>query len=283
MKALIKKICVALLFVTMMTPATVIPASAAERQYQVTFKAGSHGTFANGDKSVTYTVPAGETLDYVPAPVSGTYEGYRIVNTFDAGTVIDGKEVFVYKYKKIVNAVEFTVKYVDINGIEIETPTIYTTDLDAEEVVQAKSIEGYQPDALQKRLTVTKDNVEIQFIYTPLEQAEQPLVTEQIVYIDNQGNVTYTTPAGTGAAGTGVGTTTAGAGNATTQDGETANEEIEDTDIPQAGSKEETIEDSEVPQSGAKQSMNMAYTAGGVGIVVIIALIAYFVAKKKKA
>lgn len=285
MKSLFKKLCVAFLFVALVTPATVIPAFAQGRQYEVTFKAGSHGTFANGEKSVTTKVDAGDTLDYVPAPVSGTYEGYRITNTFNAGTEIDGKTVFVYKYTKIVNAVEFTVKYVDTNGVEIETPTIYTTDLGTEEVVQAKSIEGYQPDALQKRLTVSQDNVEIEFIYTPLEDATQGPVVEQIVYIDAQGNVTY----GPGGAAGGAGTATGGAGAAaagqagTTADGEATQENIEDNAVPQAGGNEEEIDDNDVPQAGAKQSMNMVYTAGGIGVVAIIALIAYLLTKKKKA
>lgn len=282
MKVLFKKLCVALLFITLMIPATVIPTFAVERKYQVTFKAGSHGTFENGETSITCEVNAGDPLNNVPVPVSGTYEGYRITNTFNAGTKIDGKEVFVYKYTKIVNAVEFTVKYVDINGVEIETPTIYTTDLGVEEVVQAKSIEGYQPDALQKRLTVSQDDVEIEFIYTPLEQATEAPVIEQIVYIDAQGNVTYA-PAGAagGAGAAGAGAAAAGAGVAGA--GETATEDIQEGDVPQAGSNEENIEDNDVAQAGAKQSMNMVYTAGGVGVVAIIALIAYLLTKKKKA
>ena len=282
MKSIIKKLCVAFLFVALLTPATVIPAFAQVRQYEVTFKAGSHGTFADGSTSVTYKVEAGTGLDYVPAPLSGTYEGYRITNTFNAGTVIDGKTVFVYKYTKIVNAVEFTVKYVDINGVEIETPTIYTTDLGTEEVVQAKSIEGYQPDALQKRLTVSQDNVEIEFIYTPLEDATQGPVIEQIVYIDSQGNVTYGPggeAGGAGAAGAGA---AAGGAGAAAGAGETT-EDIADGDVPQAGSNEENIADNDVAQAGAKESTNMVYVAGGVGAVAIIALIAYLLTKKKKA
>ncbi len=281
MKSIIKKLCVAFLFVALVTPATVIPTFAQVRQYEVTFKAGSHGTFADGSTSVTYKVEAGTGLDYVPAPVTGTYEGYRITNTFNAGTVIDGKTVFVYKYTKIVNAVEFTVKYVDINGVEIETPTIYTTELGVEEVVQAKSIEGYQPDALQKRLTVSQDNVEIEFIYTPLEDATQGPVIEQIVYIDAQGNVTYGPGGAAGGAGTTGAGTTGGAGAAAGA-GETT-EDIADGDVPQAGSNEENIADNDVAQAGAKESTNMVYVAGGVGAVAIIALIAYLLTKKKKA
>lgn len=281
MKSIIKKLCVAFLFVALLTPATVIPAFAQGRQYEVTFKAGSHGTFADGSKSVTQKVEAGTALNSVPVPESGTYEGYRITNTFNAGTVIDGKTVFVYKYTKIVNAVEFTVKYVDTNGVEIETPTIYTTELGVEEVVQAKSIEGYQPDALQKRLTVSQDDVEIEFIYTPLEDATQGPVIEQIVYIDAQGNVTYGPGGAAGGAGaTGTGTT--GGAGAADGAGETT-EDIADGDVPQAGSNEENIADNDVAQAGAKESTNMVYVAGGVGAVAIIALIAYLLTKKKKA
>lgn len=281
MKVLFKKLCVALLFMTLMIPATVIPTFAQARQYEVTFKAGSHGTFADGSKSVTQKVEAGTALNSVPVPESGTYEGYRITNTFNAGTVIDGKTVFVYKYTKIVNAVEFTVKYVDTNGVEIETPTIYTTELGVEEVVQAKSIEGYQPDALQKRLTVSQDNVEIEFIYTPLEDATQGPVIEQIVYIDAQGNVTYGPGGAAGGAGAAGAGTTGGAGVAA--GAEETTEDIADGDVPQAGSNEENIADNDVAQAGAKESTNMVYVAGGVGAVAIIALIAYLLTKKKKA
>lgn len=281
MKSIIKKLCVAFLFVALLTPATVIPAFAQVRQYEVTFKAGSHGTFADGSKSVTQKVEAGTALNSVPVPESGTYEGYRITNTFNAGTVIDGKTVFVYKYTKIVNAVEFTVKYVNTNGVEIETPTIYTTELGVEEVVQAKSIEGYQPDALQKRLTVSQDNVEIEFIYTPLEDATQGPVIEQIVYIDAQGNVTYGPGGAAGGAGAAGAGTTGGAGVAAGAEGTT--EDIADGDVPQAGSNVEDIKDNDVAQAGAKESTNMVYVAGGVGAVAIIALIAYLLTKKKKA
>lgn len=282
MKVLFKKLCVALLFMTLMIPATVIPTFAQGRQYEVTFKAGSHGTFADGSKSVTQKVEAGTALNSVPVPESGTYEGYRITNTFNAGTVIDGKTVFVYKYTKIVNAVEFTVKYVDTNGVEIETPTIYTTELGVEEVVQAKSIEGYQPDALQKRLTVSQDNVEIEFIYTPLEDATQGPVIEQIVYIDAQGNVTYGPGGAAGGAGAAGAGAAAGGAGAAAGAGETT-EDIADGDVPQAGSNEENIADNDVAQAGAKESTNMVYVAGGVGAVAIIALIAYLLTKKKKA
>lgn len=303
MKTILKKIWVALVFVAMVIPMNISTSFAADREYKITFKSGSQGVFNVSDlgknatyndkhTSVTYTVKAGEAFPDVPELIIN--EGYRNNMWSDelptVGSQVTEKQVYVAKYTKLVNGVEFTVKYVDTNGVEIATPTIYTTDLGTEEVVRAKTVEGYQPDSLQKRLVVSRENVEIQFVYTSTEQATEAPVIEQIVYVEGEpvyvdvvqpGATVGTTTAGTTGGGTAVGGTT----------GETAGDQttdIEDNETPQAGVDDDNttnIEDNETPQAGANESStdNTAlYVGGGIGAVAVLALIAYLLSKRKK-
>lgn len=303
MKTILKKIWVALVFVAMVIPMNISTSFAVDREYKITFKSGSQGVFNVSDlgknatyndkhTSVTYTVKAGEAFPDVPELIIN--EGYRNNMWSDelptVGSQVTEKQVYVAKYTKLVNGVEFTVKYVDTNGVEIATPTIYTTDLGTEEVVRAKTVEGYQPDSLQKRLVVSRENVEIQFVYTSTEQATEAPVIEQIVYVEGEpvyvdvvqpGATVGTTTAGTTGGGTAVGGTT----------GETAGDQttdIEDNETPQAGVDDDNttnIEDNETPQAGANESStnNTAlYVGGGIGAVAVLALIAYLLSKRKK-
>lgn len=306
MKTILKKIWVALVFVAMIIPVNISTSFAADREYKITFKSGSQGVFNISDlgknatyndkhTSVTYTVKAGEAFPDVPELIIN--EGYRNNMWSDelpvVGSKVTEKQVYVAKYTKLVNGVEFTVKYVDTNGVEIATPTIYTTDLGTEEVVRAKTVEGYQPDSLQKRLVVSRENVEIQFVYTSTEQATEAPVIEQIVYVEGEpvyvdvvqpgatvgtGTTTAGTTTGGGAAAAGTTDTTGEAGAGTT--------DIEDNETPQAGAGDDTttIEDNETPQAGASDSQNNTalYVGGGIGAVAVLALIAYLLSKRKK-
>lgn len=302
MKTILKKIWVALVFVAMIIPMNISTSFAADKEYKITFKSGSQGVFNVSDlgknatyndkhTSVTYTVKADGTFPDVPELIIN--EGYRNNMWSDelpvVGSKVTEKQVYVAKYTKLVNGVEFTVKYVDTNGVEIATPTIYTTDLGTEEVVRAKTVEGYQPDSLQKRLVVSRENVEIRFVYTSTEQATEAPVIEQIVYVE--GEPVYVDVVQPGAT---VGTTTAGTTGGTAvggTTGETAGDQttdIEDNETPQAGVDDDNttnIEDNETPQAGANESStdNTAlYVGGGIGAVAVLALIAYLLSKRKK-
>lgn len=306
MKTILKKIWVALVFVAMIIPVNISTSFAADKEYKITFKSGSQGVFNISDlgknatyndkhTSVTYTVKAGEAFPDVPELIIN--DGYRNNMWSDelpvVGSEVTEKQVYVAKYTKLVNGVEFTVKYVDTNGVEIATPTIYTTDLGTEEVVRAKTVEGYQPDSLQKRLVVSRENVEIQFVYTSTEQATEAPVIEQIVYVEGEpvyvdvvqpgatvGTTTAGTTTGGGTAAAGTTDTTGEAGAGTT--------DIEDNETPQAGvdgDNTTNIEDNETPQAGANESdtNNTAlYVGGGIGAVAVLALIAYLLSKRKK-
>lgn len=302
MRKVLKSITAVLVFLALVIPSSITNISAANRTYEVTFKSGSQGVFDVSDlgpnatynekhTSVTYEVEAGGTFPDVPELIIN--EGYRN-NEWSkelpaVNSTVEEKQVYVAKYTKLVNAVEFTVRYVDANGVDLETPMIYTTDLGTEEVVRAKTIDGYTPDALQKRLTVSREEVEIQFVYTPTEVAEPP-VQEQIVYVEGEPVYVDVVEEGTGTApGTVPGTTTPAGGDVGTGDdtgGDTPTEDVEDPDTPQSdGDNTEDVEDPDTPQSdGDKDSTNnnALYVAGGIGIVAIIALIAYMLSKKKK-
>ena len=303
MRKVLKSITAVLVFLALVIPSSITNISAANRTYEVTFKSGSQGVFDVSDlgpnatynekhTSVTYEVEAGGIFPDVPELIIN--EGYRN-NEWSkelpaVNSTVEEKQVYVAKYTKLVNAVEFTVRYVDANGVDLETPMIYTTDLGTEEVVRAKTIDGYTPDALQKRLTVSREEVEIQFVYTPTEVAEPP-VQEQIVYVEGEPVYVDVVQEGTGTApGTTPGTTTPAGGDAgdagdAGDTGDTPTEDVEDPDTPQAGDNTEDVEDPDTPQSdGDKDSTNnnALYVAGGIGIVAIIALIAYMLSKKKK-
>ena len=295
MKRLFKFILVTMMSVGMMFP-THLSANASSRTYEITFKSGSKGTFDTSNlkgnytlnedhTSITYTVKAGDAFPQVPTVIA--QDGYRN-NTWNnelplVGSSVEEKQVYVAKYTKLVNAVEFTVSYVDTNGVEIETPTIYTTDLNTEEVVRAKTIDGYQPDALQKRLVVSRENVEIQFVYTPLEDATQPPVIEQIVEVE--GDPVYRDViVGTGAgAGTTTGTAGGGAGAGAGDATGAGDEVVDENETPLAGGNEEEIQDNETPlASGKKTSNQTLYIASGAGAIAVIALVAYMIKKKKE-
>lgn len=295
MRKLIKNIITVFVFLVLLIPSNATNIFASDRTYEVTFKSGSQGvfdvsgldsnaTYNEKHTSVTYKVNAGDAFPEVPELIIN--EGYRNnewSQTLPAvNSPVEEKEIYVAKYTKIVNGVEFTVRYVDQNGVELDTPTIYTTDLGIEEVVRAKTIDGYTPDALQKRLTVSRENVEIQFMYTPTDIAEPP-VQEQIVYVE--GDPVYVDVVqGETNTGTAPGATTPGGGDAGVA-GDTPLEDVEDPDTPQGGGNTVDVENPDTPQAGGdkdNQNNNMLYIAGGIGIVALIALIAYMLTKKKK-
>lgn len=288
MKQLLKYVLAIMVSLGLIVP-TYNEVNASSRTYEVTFKAGSKGEFDAKDlkgnyqindehTSITYKVQAGDRFPNVPTVIAN--EGYRH-HTWNkelplVGSAVEEKQVYVAKYTKLVNAVEFTVSYVDTNGVEIATPTIYTTDLNTEELVRAKTIEGYQPDALQKRLVVSRENVEIQFVYTSLEEATEPPVIEQIVEVEGEPvykNVIVSSVTG----GTGTGNTT-GTTNTVGQ------ENVDDNETPLGGGDAtENVDDNETPLAKGEQGSNqMLYIAGGVGVLAIIALIIYMTKKKKE-
>lgn len=197
MKKLFKGFIISVFLLSMLISIGLCNIYANQRVYEITFKSGSQGIFDESsitgnyeinDKktSVTFFVNAGDVFPNVPSLIIN--KGYRnnkwSQELPEVGSKVTGKQVYVAKYIKLVNAVEFVVKYVDTNGVEIATPTIYTTELNQEELVRAKVIDGYQADALQKRLVVSRENVEIHFVYE-LEKYAQTQVIEEVVNVEN--------------------------------------------------------------------------------------------------
>lgn len=294
MKKIMSYVFAATLAFSMMCSASVVDLQAAST-YDVVFKAGSHGTFteepagaklSEDKKTLTYKVGVNEEFPEVPEIKID--EGYRTNGWNEnpaVGTNVQERQVYVAKYTKLVNAVEFTVKYVDNYGNELATPRIYTTELGNKETVFYKDIEGYIVDAYQKTMEVTKDGIEIEFRYTSEEEAAEPPVIEQIVTVegepvyvtgDGQGNPVTTTPGGN--------PTNPGGDTQTGDNNQGAGEvDVDDPDTPQGGGNTEVVDDPDNPLSNGKtDNNNVLYIAGGVGIVALIALIAYLLSKKKK-
>ena len=115
-------------------------------------------------------------------------------------------------------------------------------------------------------MVVSRKDVEIQFVYTSTQEATQPPVQEQIVYVE--GEPVYVN------AGTGTGANNAGqpkgaaAGNQTTnQGGNQPATDIPNNDTPAGGDDNNTtdIEDNEIARGGADEESNTAlYVAGGI-------------------
>lgn len=300
MKKLMKTLFAVMVMVSMIAPATLTNVSAATRKYEVVFRSGSQGTFKTEGLKGDYVINKDHTVIKYTVNANGTFpdvpeldikEGYRNNSWSPAlpqvGTKVQEKQVYVAKYTKLVNAVEFTVKYVDKNGVELATPSIYTTDLNTEEIVRAKTIDGYQPDSLQKRLVVSRENVEIQFVYTSTREAEKPPVIEQIVYVEGEPvyvDVFNTTTVGGGANG-------GQANNPTNQNPTTNNQngnptvEVEDPNTPQANGDDTTnVDDEKTPLSkGQQTSGNVLYVAGTLGVIVVIMAVVYLLKKKRNA
>lgn len=264
----------------------------AETSYDVIFRAGAHGSF-NGESK--YVVEKEYGTDFPDDPYYenklAVDEGYVFTGwNKELPEKVTGQTVLVAKYTPLVDGVEYKIRYVDQNDVDIVTPRLAIGNVGSSVTVTAKTINDWPVDQSTKTIQLTDGTNEIKFVYTvPEDEVQIEYVTE---YVTNTVDEIVTVPATAGAAttvGTGTGVGGAGTAGATTGgdqavEGETT--DIEDEETPQAGADgETTIEDNETPQAGAKDSgsNNAIYIAGGAGAVILIAIVAYLLSKRKKA
>lgn len=284
---------------------SVIPVSAAERGYDVTFRAGSKGYFGTDqdNKSVkAEDVAYGTTIGAVGIPsVNISEPGYYQTGwspELTADTPVTKRQVYVAQYARITDAVDYRVSYVDEDQMPLATQKVGTTQKGAQVVEKAPAIEGYTVKGnAVKTETIDKNGTDIVFEYT----AGQNVVTETQTQTETTvvpGTTTTTTTGGTaagtttgGAAGTttpaagGAGTTTAG--DAGTEDAGTTT--ITDENVPLAGNPAgdaedtENLEDEEVPKANKNLSETSPWAYAGIaaGVIALAGIVILIIRRKK--
>lgn len=253
--------------------------------YDVIYRAGAHGTIS-GESKVVINQAYGTDTTKLSANDIDVDDGYVFKGwNKEIPDTVTGRMTFVAKYARVVDGVDYRVRYVDQNDVDIITPQLALGENGSSVTAYAKAINNWPVDQSSKSIVLKDGSTnEIKFVYTvPEDEVQTEYITEYVTV----GGATVATGAGTGGTGTaatgGAGTTGAGAGAGTTA-GDEATTDIEDNEVAQAGDQStEDIKDNKVAQSGAKdESNNAVYLAGGAGAVVLIAIVAYLLSKRKK-
>lgn len=249
----------------------------AETTYDVIYRAGAHGTIKGESKYVENQAYGADTLKLSANDIE-VDEGYVFKGwSKDIPDTVTGRMTFVAKYAPVVDGVDYRVRYVDQNDVDIITPQLALGENGSTVTAYAKTINDWPVDQSSKSTVLKKGETnEIKFVYTvPEDEVQTEYITEYVTV----GGATVATGAGAGGAGAATtgGAGAAGAGAA----GETT--DIEDNEVAQAGEGTTDIKDNKVSQSGAKEESNNAiYLAGGAGAVVLIAIVAYLLSRRKK-
>lgn len=339
-KCKIKSLCSGLaLAIALMVPS--LNVYAAEESYTVTFRPGNVGYFATsanpeGDKqamatevaaqeygaysyevtkngAIKVTVAPGSTVPNAPTYVQ-TQTGYFVKDASSwgpAGGNVDRNQDYVVDYGKLVDGVEYTVKYVDsVSGESIAPVYIAQANIGDTRSVTAPSqivISGStvynltSAPSLSVLLDADASKNVLTFSYTmqaPGTEIEEIFISEDGEIITTTEYVNGTTVGGTtvvAGAGAGAG---AVAGGAAAADGAAAPQEeqqfveIEDEQTPLAAgnaSQEDqsddlvNIDDEEVPLAAPQGSVaNMALIGASLFAVAAVALAIVWLWMKKK-
>lgn len=297
-----------------------VAAQAAGRTYVVEFRDGSHGQVDDSlaRQEIEYNGQADvPTTDEITPDTGYYFTGWNK----EVEQTVTGKAVYVAQYARILDGVEYTIRYVDTAGAELWAKRVGTTERGELITATAPEIEGYTVDAAQKEVRADGDGAQITFVYTTTE-APREVIEEHVQTVNVPGDtniITETVPgttadtgagtdtdAGTGTAGTGTdaGTGTGAAGQADTvpetgapdegTEPETPGVEIEDEEVPLADqdldeetsgdSDTTTIDEEEVPTSNQKVEEGTpvwVYGAAG-GVLAVAAAAGAVVAVRRK-
>lgn len=266
----IKKIMVTSLTLCMMFVMCGVVKADAASDYELIFRAGSHGRFNTSDLlprgldsasegKVVYRLPVDTPGNEVAGRAPGVeadsgyvFSGWEI----DPNAPLTQKTTYVAKYRRIADGVQYTVRYMDGEGTDISSPAVGVINKNSEVSLYARVVEGY---ALQSnpgaRVTVTEDGQEIIFLYASTAEGGTTVVPtpgETITITIPGGTTTVTVPGTvtsttTGTTGTAGGT---GAAGTTGTTGGTAGTDEE------TGAQDETvvIQDEEIPLAEDEQS-----------------------------
>ncbi|MEG0155650.1 MAG: hypothetical protein RR678_09790 [Lachnospiraceae bacterium] len=256
--------------------------AAGEKEYNVSFKAGSKGTIG-GNSSVTQKIAyEGNIEEATYTAMVQAQDGYYFTEwSPKVETTVTKKAVYVAQYAKIINETVYRVNYIDTNGNEVATQKVVTTNDGAAVAEAAIVVDGYQVDANSKTATVSGKGTEITFVYTSTA-VPQVITDEQTV--TTPGGTTTTTVDGTPATPAAMipGTTPVAATPGTTPATETTDQTtIADGNVPldqNAGTKDNTkkdtttLKDEEVPldqTAGIDRTSVVIYSLLGILLVLV--------------
>lgn len=277
----------------------VTPLKAADKEYKVSFKAGSKGTI---DGASSYDITAGykatvnlDTYEPLVQPKEGYY--FTGWSPDASGNVeITKKTTFVAQYARIIDKAVYRVNYVDTYGNAVATQKVVTTNDGARISETALEITDYAVDAAVKTATANKDgSTEITFIYTSTVEPNVVVETETVVLpggttITVVGGGQTVAPAGTTGGGA-AGTTTPAAGQTTPPAGQEGQTTVQnpDQEVPLANqnaadsNNTKKSEDEEVPLANEEVSSNTwVYGVAGAVLLIAIAAVIYAYTKRKK-
>ena len=247
--------------------------AAEEYTYTLTFYAGNHGTFADGQDVMKITgleygqrvhldVFAGSTAVVTENDSKYYVQGVRKAGGDTSSQVssewveITGDVDYVAAYGIKGNQVAYTVNYQDASGNALTASRTFYGNVGDKPVVAYQYIEGYQPQAYNMTKTLSANEAENVFTFTYVP-AENGTVTT-IVGANNVTVVTQATPAPAGTAAgtatpggtTGGGTQTPGGTPQTPGEGTTnGNVEVPPEQTPQ---DLVDLDDEEVPKADIK-------------------------------
>ena len=265
--------------------------------YTVTFYAGNHGTFLNGQDAVKIT-----GLQYGQRVLLDTQEGDTAVRLEDDSKYyvqgirpaggdtsvelsskwidVKGDADYVVAYGIKGEQVAYTVIYQDANGNELAERRTFYGNVGDKPVVAYKFIEGYQPQAYNLTKTLSANEAEnvFTFIYAPGENGTVTTVTG----VNNVTVVTQATPAATAgtAGGTAAGGTTTPGG---TPGGQTANEGTaggqETVNVPEEETPQDLVDldDEEVPKADIKAERDKSVAPIVFNVIIAVLAVAALV------
>lgn len=232
---------------------------------------------------------------YYPSGIKESGKDLLTASSYLGNTNADEDKDYIISYGLLLDPVEYTINYLDVNGNVLSEPSRYTGNAGDQIVLSYPYFEGYVPQANNARLILTQDGTNnFNFYY---EKGEGPTVipgntttvtdteTETVTTTPRTTTTPGTTPAAPATPGADTTTpTTPGGDDTTTPGGEdtTPNEpqdviDIEDDNMPLAGPDEN--EQTSNTESG--MSLPAKISLGAV-IVLLVAGIIYFLVKKKK-
>jgi len=273
----------------MLTFLLAIPVLAAGKSYDISFRAGSHGTI-NGAESTTLAIGYQEPISFsgiIVSPESGYYfTGWSPT----LASPVTEQATYVAQYARIIDQAVYRVNYIDNFGNEMATQRVAVTNYGISVTEYAQEIDGYAVDVVSQTVPVQKTGTEITFTYT---SQTEPDIINQIQTITIPGGTTVTTTNAAAATTAPLnpaaadGTTPAADGTTPAADGTTpdqATENVPDNQTPQQGS--EDIEDSETPLAPSEEadqggSITNALIGGIATIVIIGGAIAIILKRKK--
>lgn len=248
--------------------------------YEITFRAGAHASI-NGKSKVVKKVKYGSQFPDVPDLT--IEEGYVFKEWSPVlpkvGSKVEGKQTFVAKCVPVVSGQTYTVRYVDQNDVDIISPKIRIGELGSTVNERAKTINNWPVDQSEKSIKITDKTNEIKFVYTvPADEVRTEYVTEYETNVVDQVTTVQQNDGGANGGAGGQGTNP-GNQDANNQNNQTT---VDENDTPQAGGDTTTVDDEKTPKQKGQTSSNAAFVTGGVGLVIILGLVAYLVAKRKK-